>query len=243
MKILCISFKERSRVDRKILIEQIFRIAKSENIDLVILPGNVINEYRIRKDETWASKFADKNDINIIYEKIRTGKDQDNYFTLYSNYGNKATGIQKFAKSSQVNNPKNILYKSLINEIDQGKRSITVDNIIFGIIICGENNILKNIQSTNNIVKWRHHSPKNWNANVILNPSHTTMGNWNKLNNRFKYLSKKYGYSIYLTNSSKKHFGVTSLRIYKNGKEIINGINPDFKSNDKNAIGCIVDIV
>ena len=68
------------------------------------------------------------------------------------------------------------------------------------------------------------------------------MGNWDKLNKRFKFFSKKYGYSAYLTNSSRHAFGKSSLRIYKKGKEIKNGQSPDFITQDKNAIGCILEI-
>lgn len=242
MKVLCVSFKEQSMVDRKVLTKKIFKKARRENVNLVILPGNVANEFRIKKDEKWASDFADKNNVNIIYEKMLTKKGEGNYYTLHSKSGNKNTGKQKFATSSQVNADSD-LYKSLVKEINKGDRTINVGNVEFGVLICGENNVLKNLQGDGNKVKWRYESPKiNWGAKVILNPSHNTMGNWGKLNKRFEFLSKKYGYVIYLTNSSNQSFGKSSLRIYQNGKEIQNGDNPDFKTKDNNAIGCLVEI-
>jgi len=242
MKILCVSFKEQSKVDREVLTKEIYEEARREKVNLVILPGNVLDD-RIKKDEKWASDFADKNNLSIIYEKCLTKKGSGNYYRLHSKSSDKNTGTQKFATSSEVNANSN-LCESLIKEINEGDRTIKVGNVKFGVIICGENNILENIQSEKNKVKWRYKSPKNWGVNVIINPSHNTMGNWAKLNKRFEFLSKKYGYVIYLTNSSslEQSFGKSSLRIYKDGKEVKNGDNPDFKTNNNNAIGCLVEI-
>lgn len=242
MKVLCISFKEKFK-DRKALTEEIYeKVRKNNNVNLVILPGNTaIMKFKIKKDGEWASDFSNKNNVDIMYEKFLTKKCEGNYYTLHSKFGDNNTGKQKFATSAQVNTDSN-LYKSLVKEINEGNRTIKVGDIVFGVIICGENNILKNIQSENNRVKWRYKAPKDWGVKVILNPSHNTMGNWNKLNKRFEFLSKKYGYAIYLTNSSRKSFGKSSLRIYKNGKEVKNGVNPDFKTSKNNAIGCLVEI-
>ncbi|RLA09058.1 MAG: hypothetical protein DRQ51_00290 [Gammaproteobacteria bacterium] len=213
---------------------------------MVLLPGNVVKEFRLKKDEEWASNIANKYNIKIIYEKysIKKGdKNKGNHYALYAKSGNQNTGEQKFATSTEVNNDSD-LYKSLADEINKGDRTISLKHVEIGVLICGENNILVNKQAKQNKVKWRYEQPKiNWNPKIIINPSHNSMGNWNKLNKRFEFLSKKFEYVIYLTNSSHKTFGKSSLRVYKKGVEIKNGEKPDFKTNDNKAIGCIVEII
>jgi len=242
MKILCISFKEQPEVNRKILAYDIFKRTKETKIDLVIFPGNFLKIPKSIKDEEWISDFAEKNNIHVFYEKFVTENGKNNYYELYSKFGSKNTCRQLFVDSSEVETNSE-LCESLIQKIDNGDRTINVGGVNFGIIICGENNVLKNLQLEDNRVIWRCMSPNNWNAEVILNPSHNTMGNWGKLQKRFEFLSNKYGYVIYLTNSSCQGFGKSSLKIYNKGREIKNSDNPDFVTDDKNAIACILEII
>jgi hypothetical protein len=239
MKVLCVSFKENHRIKREALTGEIFEKVGDGKVDLLVLPGNFVNKSIIKKDGDWVKAFADERGISVIYESFLNKKYEDNHYAFHSKACDKNTEKQKFATSTQVDADQG-LYTSLINEIEDGKRTFEVKKVKFGVIICGENNILKNLQSKYNQVRWRFHPPKDWKAKVILNLSHNTMGNWNKLNKRFEFLSRKYGWAIYLTNSSKKDFGKSSLRVYKAGKEVKNGNSPDFKSNDNNAIGCLI---
>lgn len=96
-----------------------------------------------------------------------------------------------------------------------------------GILSCGENNILKNSQKhQNKKVYVRYHENeqislwKKSSIHMIFNGAHTIMGNWGKLDYRFKQLSEIYGLYLYSTNNTSSSWGKSALRIYSKGKLI-----------------------
>jgi hypothetical protein len=239
MNILCLSFKEHLIYKRKELTQDICYQSK-EKIDLLVFPGNAKYKNVSSNDNSWVKPFGLSIGANIIAEK-GSAINGNNRICLYGKDINEVTSKQIFSESSEiVSNPN--LGKKLINEINQGERTFNLECHKIGILICGENNILRNYQSKANLVSWRNGEPNNGWADIIINPSHNTMGNWGKLNKRFEFISKKYGWLIYLTNNSSKHSWKTSIKIFKKGKEIRNGDNPNFCSKCHEAIGCLINI-
>ncbi len=116
----------------------------------------------------------------------------------------------------------------------ESERFFKVNNKKVRLIICGENNILKNKQKQGNRVSLRSSETelnKKFdsilkNTNIFLNPAHTPMGNLGKMKKRWEYLSKNQRALLFVTNESTKqgihkpNFHKLSLQyLFVNGKE------------------------
>lgn len=132
------------------------------------------------------------------------------------------------------NDPKN-KYKNLSDEIESNKRDFQIGKINFRVLLCGENNYFKNERKNTEINKAViRYKDISWNYkyDVLLNPAHTTMGQWNLLNKRFEKLSENNKTVIFTTNKGKNNCKgnieeikswSTALRVYKDGKLYIDG--------------------
>lgn len=133
---------------------------------------------------------------------------------------------QVFAGSQEANAKKNQhLVQDLFSACQKdGSRILTVGGVKLGLLICGENNILYNKQSDGNRVSVRHHPGSDIfdDVRVVLNGSHTVMGNWGKLERRFEYLSRDKRFMFYTTNNTKSWW-TTSLRVYYDGQRLADG--------------------
>ena len=94
------------------------------------------------------------------------------------------------------NTAKKEVVEELLEMLADGSRTFINFGLPISLLVCGENNIIMNKQSSGNKeVHVRHfESMKNLdakalNAQVVLNGSHTIMGNWGKLHYRFCKLS------------------------------------------------------
>jgi len=122
------------------------------------------------------------------------------------------------------------------------RRILTVDNIKYLILQCGEINILRNYQNQNNQVDFRlpQHQDlsKKFNAllnniKVIINPIHSPMGNQGKMHKRREFLSSRKRYYFSTSNTDEKNDNLNNLSLhyaYFNEKPI-NPININKESN------------
>lgn len=246
MKVLCVSFSIKDmKIDRENIIDGFLKDSACEDVDVVILPGNFVGAgkkstgKKNSADHLWAYKLSNKYNAHIIAEK--SGNSIRNTFGHFFNGECKYTTPQNFVNSSCVKQKPGLCLK-LLEDINEGKRTFNIKGKRFGILICGENNLLRNRQFKGNAVNWRCGKPsKTW-CDILINPSHTSMGNWGKLNKRFEFLSGIYNHFIYLTNCHYNGFGTSSFRYYRDGNLVNCGKKPDICSENKGAIGCFLEI-
>ncbi|MEM0136774.1 MAG: hypothetical protein QXU18_16355 [Thermoplasmatales archaeon] len=137
---------------------------------------------------------------------------------------------QKFGTSSDINGHK-ALMDSYLTELET-KRTLKFGNRNITWLICGENNVLKNIQSKGNEVKFRMEDDQflkerfdkiYQKTNIFINPTHTIMGNQGKLKMRREFLSHERVYvSTSNANSAKKQrLDYRSIQyVYQNSKQL-----------------------
>ena len=123
--------------------------------------------------------------------------------------------------------------RDLISKLSTN-RLLNIDNKMFALMICGENNIIRNQQSLENQPSVRHVGGQ-WPQpyDILLNPAHTVMGNWGKLEKRFSLFSSQNRLALFCTNNTSHSSSWRScLRFYRNGNLIQNGDTPTSRSND-----------
>lgn len=131
---------------------------------------------------------------------------------------------QKFIDSKEANLEQGLV-RELIRECQPGgKRTIRLSGLDIGLLSCGENNVLINHQIDKNRVSVRHNLQETLldHVQVIHNGAHSNMGNWDKLNKRFEFLSSKARMAIFSTNNS---FGSwkAAVRVYIDGTLMADG--------------------
>lgn len=105
-----------------------------------------------------------------------------------------------------------------------GERIVRLSGLDVGLLCCGENNVLRCEQAFNNRVSVRHHPGASLfeHVSVTFNGAHSNMGNWNKLNRRFEYLSRGGRLALYATNNSAASWR-GSVRAYHDGHLVADG--------------------
>jgi len=98
-----------------------------------------------------------------------------------------------------------------------------VEGKAFRILLCGENNYLRNIRKEANKVADRYKTaPWDLGYDIAINPAHTSMRRWPELKKRFEYLSSNGKALVFTTNNKNIKWG-SALRIYQNGNLLIDG--------------------
>jgi hypothetical protein len=103
---------------------------------------------------------------------------------------------QVFSESGHVQD-RNDLYVMLADQVFGGARSVQLGGVWFFVLVCGEINLLTNLQGQGNVVRLRHEAPGQRLADlqaidyrVAFNPAHTEMGNLGKMHRRWEFLSQ-----------------------------------------------------
>lgn len=197
MKIELASFYKGIKPDiqRKITTE----IFNTSTADLILFAGHTILNI---KDLEWLSNQVENKKTTCFLELKNFGvREATNWlFKIENGKLINCNTNQIFATSKDIND--NIYCaEKLIHELKTTRKySINGKNLL--ILMCGELNILKNIQSQGNTVQFRIKNPslqKEFrtlleDAHIILNPLHTPMGNQGKMEKRRVYLSKSKRY-------------------------------------------------
>jgi hypothetical protein len=134
------------------------------------------------------------------------------------------TFSQLFSTSRQATP---VLVQQLLSQFSNGNRLVEIDGRRLGLLICGENNVIANRQSSDNEPYVRHVTGF-WSRpyDILLNPAHTVMGNWGKLEKRFSFLSQQGRWVFYCTNNTQSYSWKSSLRVYHNGIRVRDGSAP-----------------
>ena len=128
--------------------------------------------------------------------------------------------VQRFATSAEAT-------RKIVAELTQryldGHRSIHLEHTCVRVLLCGENNILRNAKAKGYAAEPRH-PDLGWDLkyDVLVNPAHTSMGQWNLLHRRFAYLSQGGRTALYCTNNTRQGWR-TALCVYRDGKLVVMG--------------------
>ena len=132
---------------------------------------------------------------------------------------------QVFAQSDHVKK-RNELYSQLADDIFAGRRTVTLGGITFLVLVCGESNFLKNLQSQHNSIRLRHEVPgqtlpglRAIDYQVAFNPAHTELGNLGKMYRRWEWLSQPKRICMFTTNVMPESSGVKAMYCFKNGNQ------------------------
>lgn len=152
--------------------------AVNHRSDLMALPG-----YSLGKgieDADQVQHLADEHGIAIIAEA-------DHTYLFAPNKNPVGPYVQLFHTGSTADHD---AVHSLVAEFNSGKRIIKHRGLRIGILLCGENDILRNDRKRGLWAVPRHGVHWPFEYDVLVNPAHTSMGQWNLLHKRFEYFSK-----------------------------------------------------
>lgn len=225
-------FRNNDNRRRFISLREIAVKAEEDKVSHILFPGSTL--YYKTKDDTLARKHLSKiislfKDRSIIFEMDLGNKTNNVPYGVYSIEKGKIVKdpiCQLFAHSYDSKE----YYEKLWEEtFIHHNRIIRLDGITFLIWVCGEINILKNIQSKNNIVRGMrydftpHNTIHKLPYDVFFNPTHGMLTNlYNKYRERLKYMSKsnRYGFiSLNVDNTQVQRTG--AILAFHNSREIL----------------------
>jgi hypothetical protein len=191
---------------------------------LALFPG-VSNDFIDREAWVEAIRTAART-IGAVVLFESTGNHDTRCFWAYD--GTSGTNLlavrQVFSTSTEANRDPSLVNQVLSRSAPGGTGSTSVAGRAVGLLVCGENNVLRNEQSANNAVSVRHHPHKDLfgHAEIVCNGAHTVMGNWGKLDRRFEYLSRQCRVALYATNCDGASWR-SACRVYFDGRRIASG--------------------
>jgi hypothetical protein len=196
MIVQLVSYKSSLRADSK--ANRTIEIINSSDADLILFPGHTFysdtdvrwNENLIENKKTTAV-FEVKNDnssqLNCIYNSL--------YILQHGVIRNMFT-YQFFTDSKEIYKYPDAVEHLMLDL--ETRRKFAVANRKVIVLQCGENGILRNIQSEGNRAEFRFKDDTKLckrfdkvmsNTNIILNPMHSPMGNQGKMAKRREYFS------------------------------------------------------
>lgn len=192
MKVELVSYRSEASSSLKLaLTKKLFNQSRS---DMILFAGHTIDSI---KDLNNLSQNLQNNygttaflELKEIFKSVMTNW----AFKIENNQLVNSNSNQQFASSAQINNNE-YLAANLLEALRKSRLHVVKKKKIC-FLICGEINIVTNIQNRNNKVVIR---TKEWEkdfenifdeTSIILNPLHTPMGNQGKMAKRREYFSK-----------------------------------------------------
>jgi hypothetical protein len=218
--------------NRQEMVENAVHFAATMGTTLFVLPGKPLGQES--SDANFYKQLAIESKIAILAEVISSSKKIGNVTYCFRPEGSMdGPFVQHFATSAPTNADHQKVAQ-LIREFQTGERTVIFGSTQIGILLCGENNVLKNMN--HNVARLRYDDLA-WpyeTYNVLINPSHTVMGEWGILHKRFKFFSAAGRCFLYCTNNTNKSkVWKSTLCIYKDGGHIFSG-------DMENVNGCMV---
>jgi hypothetical protein len=195
-----VSYKTSLRANRRLNLTA--EIINSSTADLILFAGHTIASDR---DVLILAERIENKDTTAVIEVKEDKSCPINKTTIYHSLYLLQRGdikcmntYQIFAESRHING-KPYVAEHLLQDLET-RREFTVANHKAIVIQCGENGILKNIQSEGNRAVFRFQDDDGLNnrfekvmsnTDIILNPIHSPMGNQGKMLKRREYFSAK----------------------------------------------------
>lgn len=194
MKIQLVSFRENA--NSKVKFDLTLKLFNESDAELILFPGHTID--KASELEKLATKLNNKKTTAFLELTELGNRGIKNWaFKIENNKLINCYTHQLFASSDEVkDNP--YLVETLYNEI-KNNRIHKVKSKKICLLLCGELNMLTNLQTERNKVMYRTDSAalaKGFktmfkNVDVVLNPMHSPMGNQGKMHKRRIFLSTR----------------------------------------------------
>lgn len=196
MIVQLVSYKSALRADSR--LQHTAEIINSSKADLILFAGHTLASHR---DVDELNTLLDNNRTTAVIEVKKDTKSKS--LPVYHSLFLLQNGVAKDIYSHQLfTDSKTIkaypeLGEHLMLELET-RRNFSAANRNVSIIQCGENNILRNIQSERNRAVFRFEDDAIMNqrfadflnnTDIILNPMHSPMGNQGKMRKRREFLS------------------------------------------------------
>ncbi len=201
-------------------VSQAVGVAKKHKANLLLLPGNACGV--AGPNGGVLQELADDNGVSILAEVNRTTS------LFRPNKQHRQFYAQQFAvsPSNQESPDERVTFckaRKLIELFNNGNRIFELAEKRIAVLLCGENNILRNVRADSNAVYPRYDDIE-WpfGYDILVNPGHTSMGRWKLLHIRFAYFSRDGRTAIHCTNNIHNAWG-TSLCVYQNGAKFVMG--------------------
>ena len=196
MIVQLVSYKSTLRADSR--LQHTAEIINSSKADLILFAGHTLASHR---DVDELNTLLDNNMTTAVIEvkKDTKSKSLPVYHSLFLLQNGVAKDIythQLFTDSKTIKAYPE-LGEHLMLELET-RRNFSTANRNVSVIQCGENNILRNIQSEGNRAVFRFEDDAILNqrfavflnnTNIILNPMHSPMGNQPKMRKRREFFS------------------------------------------------------
>ena len=196
MIVQLVSYKSTLRADSR--LQHTAEIINSSKADLILFAGHTLASHR---DVDELNTLLDNNMTTAVIEikKDTKSKSLPVYHSLFLLQNGVAKDIythQLFTDSKTIKAYPE-LGEHLMLELET-RRNFSTANRNVSVIQCGENNILRNIQSEGNRAVFRFEDDAILNqrfavflnnTNIILNPMHSPMGNQPKIRKRREFFS------------------------------------------------------
>jgi hypothetical protein len=128
--------------------------------------------------------------------------------------------VQRFATSAEAT-------RRVVAELTEGyldgRRSIHLEHTCVRVLLCGESNVLRNVRDRDYAAGPRY-PDLGWDLkyDVLVNPAHTSMGQWHLLHRRLAYLSQGGRTALYCTNNTHAAWR-SALCVYRDGDLVTMG--------------------
>jgi len=196
MIVQLVSYKSTLRADSR--LQHTAEIINSSKADLILFAGHTLASHR---DVDELNTLLDNNMTTAVIEVKKDAKSKSlpvyhSLFLLQNGVAKDIYTHQLFTDSKTIKAYPE-LGEHLMLELET-RRNFSVANRNVSIIQCGENNILRNIQSEGNrpVFRFEDDSIMNQrftdflnNTDIILNPMHSPMGNQGKMRKRREFFS------------------------------------------------------
>jgi len=196
---------------RKSRVREASEVSAEHGAQLLVLPGYSLGPGQ--DDPDAIQQFADATGVYILAEAHNT-------YCFRPNQEPVGPFVQRFSTGANAKHDK---VQRVAEEFANGKRLLEVGDKTVGVLLCGENNFLTNVRKNANEPQPRH-PDIGWPFvyDVLVNPAHTSMGQWNLLHKRFAYFSRSERTLLYCTNNTHRSWR-TGLCVYRDGKEVVMG--------------------
>ena len=213
MRVSVFSGRSDDSLGRVAAVEAAVATAAEHRANMLVLPAYALGSHEV--DDTVLQRGAKETAMSILAEV------GDNTFLYRPDRPRTCLLSQQFCTAADATHDK---VRAVADAIREGSRTIEVGDKRVAVLLCGENNSLRNVRNERNTPIGRF-SDIPWPLecyDVLVNPAHTSMGHWNLLHLRFAYFSQAGRVAVYCANNTHERWK-SSLCVYRNGVKVLTG--------------------
>jgi hypothetical protein len=189
-------------------VQAVTEILNNVEADFILFPGHSLNSLK-DLEKVAQNITAPVNALLEVKEMYVFGaKRFNNLFMARNGVVRNMHTSQLFSTSSEIQGNRE-LAEWLLTDLEQ-RRGFSIIGKRFLVLDCGENNILRNVRSDGNRARFRFDDDKELatrfeavinNTDIVLNPTHTALGELGVMTKRMAWLSENERYYFTTTNA------------------------------------------